>query len=469
MATTAQQIDALLSVRSEDEHLEFKAAENRYDFEELVDYCVALANEGGGRMILGVTDRIPRRVVGTKAFDVPERTVAGIYERIGLKVTFDEVAHPNGRVLVFNVPSRPVGQPVHYKGRYLMRAGDELVPMSPDQLRRIVAEGEPDWSLKAAMTDCDADKVVQLLDTQSYFDLLHLPYPANRDAVLERFVGERLIEKKDGLWTITNLGAILFAKKLEQFDLLARKAPRVIVYEGTNKLKTKLDRPDIKGYAVGFQGLVEFINGLVPSNEVIEQALRREVKMFPEIAVRELVANALIHQDFTETGGSVMVEIYADRMEISNPGKPFIPTERFIDEYQSRNERLADLMRRLGICEEKGSGVDHVVESAEIYQLPGPDFRAGERRTTAVLFAHKDIEDMDRNDRIRACYQHCCLCYVTNKKMTNQTLRERFKLAESKAATVSQIIAATVDAGKIKLSDSAQTSTRYRSYLPFWA
>jgi ATP-dependent DNA helicase RecG len=350
-----------------------------------------------------------------------------------------------------------------------MRAGEELVPMSPDQLRRIVAEGEPDWSLKAAMTDCDADKVVQLLDTQSYFDLLHLPYPANRDAVLDRFAGERLIEKKDDLWTITNLGAILFAKKLEQFDLLIRKAPRVIVYEGTNKLKTKLDRPDTKGYAVGFQGLVELINGLVPSNEVIEQALRREVKMFPEIAVRELVANALIHQDFTETGGSVMVEIYADRMEISNPGKPFIPTERFIDEYQSRNERLADLMRRLGICEEKGSGVDHVVESAEIYQLPGPDFRAGERRTTAVLFAHKDIEDMDRNDRIRACYQHCCLCYVTNKKMTNQTLRERFKLAESKAATVSQIIAATVDAGKIKLADSAQTSTRYRSYLPFWA
>jgi ATP-dependent DNA helicase RecG len=469
MATTAPQIDALLSVRSEDEHLEFKAAENNFHFEELVDYCVALANEGGGRMILGVTDRIPRHVVGTKAFDVPERTVAGIYERLGLKVTFDEVAHPNGRVLVFHVPSRPIGQPVHYKGRYLMRAGEELVPMSPDQLRRIVAEGEPDWSLKAAMTDCDADKVVQLLDTQSYFDLLHLPYPANRDAVLDRFAGERLIEKKDDLWTITNLGAILFAKKLEQFDLLIRKAPRVIVYEGTNKLKTKLDRPDTKGYAVGFQGLVELINGLVPSNEVIEQALRREVKMFPEIAVRELVANALIHQDFTETGGSVMVEIYADRMEISNPGKPFIPTERFIDEYQSRNERLADLMRRLGICEEKGSGVDHVVESAEIYQLPGPDFRAGERRTTAVLFAHKDIEDMDRNDRIRACYQHCCLCYVTNKKMTNQTLRERFKLAESKAATVSQIIAATVDAGKIKLADSAQTSTRYRSYLPFWA
>jgi ATP-dependent DNA helicase RecG len=469
MATTAQQIDALLTVRSEDEHLEFKAAGNRYDFEELVGYCVALANEGGGRMILGVTDKLPRRVVGTKAFDVPERTVAGIHERLQLKVTFEEVVHPGGRVLVFHIPSRPQGHPVHYEGRYLMRAGEKLVPMSPDQLRRIMAEGELDWALMPAMTDCGGEKIVQLLDTQSYFDLLHLPYPATREAVLERFASERLIERAGTLWTITNLGAILFAKKLDEFDRLARKAPRVIVYEGKNKLKTKTDKPGTKGYAVGFQGLVEFINGLVPANEVIEQALRREVKMFPEIAVRELVANALIHQDFTETGASVMIEIYEDRMEISNPGRSFISPDRFIDEYQSRNERLAGLMRRLGICEEKGSGVDKVIQSAEAYQLPAPDFRVGERRTTAVLFAHQDIDEMDRNDRVRACYQHCVLRYVMNEQMTNQSLRERFKLPESKVATVSQIIAATIDAGKIKPADPTQTSTRYRSYAPFWA
>jgi ATP-dependent DNA helicase RecG len=319
------------------------------------------------------------------------------------------------------------------------------------------------------MTGCDADKVVQLLDTQSYFDLLHLPYPAQREAVLDRFASERLIQRVGSQWTITNLGAMLFAKKLEDFDRLARKAPRVIVYEGTNKLKTKLDKSVTKGYAVGFQGLVELINGLVPSNEVIEEALRREVKMFPEIAVRELVANALIHQDFAESGASVMIEIYNDRMEISNPGRPFISPERFIDEYQSRNERLADLMRRLGICEEKGSGVDKVVQAAEFFQLPAPDFRVGERRTSAVLFAHMDIEEMDRNDRIRSCYQHCCLRYVMNEKMTNQSLRERFKLSEEKTATVSQIIGAAIDAGKIKVADAAQTSNRYRSYVPFWA
>lgn len=350
-----------------------------------------------------------------------------------------------------------------------MRAGEELVPMTEDRLRAIFAEGQPDWLSLPAMTDCDDDKVVQLLDTQSYFELLHLPYPVNRAGVLERFEKEKLIVRQGDRWTITNLGGLLFAKKLDQFDRLARKVPRVVVYEGKNKLKTKSDKSETKGYAVGFRGLVDYINGLVPSNEVIEQALRREVKMFPEIAVRELVANALIHQDFNESGTSVMIEIYEDRMEISNPGKSFIPPDRFIDEYQSRNERLADLMRRLGVCEEKGSGVDKVVEAAEAYQLPAPDFRVGDRRTSAVLFGHQDIEQMDRNDRIRACYQHCCLRYVTNEQMTNQSLRERFKLAESKAATVSQIIAAAVEAGKIKPVDPAQASTRYRKYVPFWA
>jgi ATP-dependent DNA helicase RecG len=469
MPTTIPQIDALLTVRSESEHLEFKEATNNFHFEELVGYCVALANEGGGRTLLGITDKVPRRVIGTKAFKVPERTVAGIYERLHLKVTFDEVAHPAGRVLIFHVPSRPVGQPVHYKGRYLMRAGEELVPMTPDQLKKIMAEGEPDWALKPAMTECDGEKVVQVLDTQSYFDLLHLPYPATREAVLERFASERLIVRSGGAWTITNLGAVLFAKKLESFDRLARKAPRVIVYEGKNKLETKLDKPWTKGYAVGFQGLVEFINGLVPSNEVIEQALRREVKMFPEIAVRELVANALIHQEFTEMGMSVMVEIYDDRMEISNPGQPFISPDRFIDEYQSRNEQVADLMRRLGICEEKGSGVDKVIQAAEAFQLPAPDFRVGEKRTSVVLFGHKDFEEMDRSDRIRATYQHCCLRYVMNEKMTNQSLRERFRLSEKKTESVSRAIRDTLDAGKIKLADPEQTSLRYRNYVPFWA
>ena len=194
----------------------------------------------------------------------------------------------------------------------------------------------------------------------------------------------------------------------------------------------------------------------------------KDVKRCPR-SRSELIANALVHQDFLTTGASVMIEVFTDRVEISNPGIPPIRVERFIDEYRSRNELLADIMRRLGICEEKGSGIDKVIRAAEVFQLPAPDFRVGEMRTTAVLFAHQDFVDMNKKDRIRACYEHCCLLYVSNQRMSNQTLRERFNLPESAAATVSVIMGAAKEAGVIK-PDSAETnSTRYARYLPFWA
>lgn len=126
-------------------------------------------------------------------------------------------------------------------------------------------------------------------------------------------------------------------------------------------------------------------------------------------------------------------------------------------------------MRRLGICEEKGSGVDKVIKAAELFQLTAPDFRVSELRTTAVLFAHEDFSAMSKADRVRACYQHCCLMYVTNQRMSNQSLRERFGVPESKAATVSLVIGAAKEAGLIRLDESESTSTRYARYLPFWA
>lgn len=190
--------------------------------------------------------------------------------------------------------------------------------------------------------------------------------------------------------------------------------------------------------------------------------------MFPELAIRELVANALIHQDFGQRGTSVVIEIYPDRLEVTSPGKPFISPKRFIDGYQSRNERLADVMRRLRVCEEKGSGIDKVVDAAEAFQLPAPDFRVGEMQTIALIFAHKDFDAMDRDDRIRACYQHCCLRYVMNQRMTNTSLRDRFGLPEIKSNVVSNIIRDAVEEGQIKLGDTNSKSKRYAKYVPFW-
>lgn len=468
MSTTPEQIDLWRSVVSEHQRLEFKEAKLQFDNNKLYRYCVALANEGGGQLLLGVADKPPRPVVGTAAFNDPVAMTEKLFQAVGFRVDIEEVQHPDGRVLVFHIPSRPRGTAYHLNGTYLMRSGEELVPMSEDQLRRIFAEGEPDWLEEPSMQGLDAQRVIELLDTQTFFELLKLPYPTDRDGVIERLVQERLVDDQNG-YSIRRLGALLLAKRLEDFADLARKAARVVVYPGTSKLKTKLDQVGGKGYAVGFQGLVKFVMDQLPQNEVIEDALRKEVKLVPEITIRELIANALIHQDFRMTGVSVMVELYADRVEISNPGEPVVPVERFIDGYQSRNERLANLMRRMGICEEKSSGIDKVINAVEVYQLPAPDFRVGHNRTIVSLFGPRDFEKMDREDRIRACYQHSALKWVMSERMTNQSLRDRFHLPESKSASVSQVIAQAIEAGLIKPDEKVGASRKFARYLPFWA
>jgi predicted HTH transcriptional regulator len=392
-----------------------------------------------------------------------------LFESIGFRVDIEAVDHPDGRVVVCHIPSRPRGTAYHLDGKYLMRSGESLVPMSEDRLRQIFAEGAPDWLEEHSKTGVSAEEVVELLDTQGFFELMKLAYPSDRAGVIDRLQRERLLDAVAGGYAIRRLGAILLAKKLEEFPDVARKAPRVVVYSGSSKVSTRIDRVGVKGYAVGFQGLVRFIMEQLPQNEVIEDALRKEVKLAPEITIRELVANALIHQDMSIGGTSVMIEVYDNRLEISNPGEPIVPAERFIDGYQSRNEHLADLMRRMRICEEKGSGVDKVVQAAEVYQLPAPLFHTGSKRVHVTLFGPKDFDDMDRGDRIRACYQHCALRWVMAERMTNQSLRERFRLPESKSAIVSQIISATIEDGLIKLDEAVGASRKFARYLPAWA
>lgn len=473
--TIEDMLERWLTVPAETEHLEFKEAKQQYDTTKLLRYCVALSNEGGGHLLLGVSDKPPRKVVGTNAFP-SEQTMndikARIVDKLHLRVDVSEVNHEDGRVLIFAIPPRPVGQPVAFDGAYLMRAGEDLVPMTPDMLKRIFAEDAQEWFAQPARTEASSDDVIALLDTQSYFELMKQPYPTTREAVLERLKSKGFIERTATGWTITCLAAILLAKRLSRFPPeLARKAPRVVIYEGNNKLTTREDTTGSLGYAVGFERLVEYVHSAAPQNRFVEEAVRKEVKMFPKQALRELIANALIHQDFQASGTSVMIEMYDDRVEISNPGIPPISVDRFIDEFQSRNERLADLMRHMGICEEKGSGIDKVVGAAEMYQLPAPEFRAGSSRTTAILYSHQDFAEMTKLARIRACYQHCVLLYVSNNKMSNQSLRQRFGLDDSasSSATASQVIAGTKEAGQIKSDSDESSSTRYARYLPWWA
>jgi len=198
MPITPQQIDLWRQSPTEHQQLEFKEAKNQYDFTKLSEYCVAIANEGGGTLLLGIADKPPRPVVGTQACNNPVGMAEKLFKTVGFRVEIEEVNHPDGRVVVFQIPSRLRGSAYHLDGKYLMRAGETLVPMSEDQLRKIFAEGEPDWLEQHSKTGLDAEQIIGLLDTQTFFELLKLPYPTERTGVIERLLQERLVDELPG-------------------------------------------------------------------------------------------------------------------------------------------------------------------------------------------------------------------------------------------------------------------------------
>lgn len=262
-----------------------------------------------------------------------------------------------------------------------------------------------------AKQDLALHDALQLIDHSLYFDLIGTPQPSNLDDIGYYMQEEKIIVKQDnGLYAITNLGAILFAKHLSDFPHISRKAVRVIQYRGNNRLNLLKEDVNETGYVVGFEGLIKYIEALTPTQEVINGALRETQTAYPLIAIREAVANALIHQDFSITGTSPVVEIFENRIEITNSGAPLINVMRIIDNPpRSRNEKLAELTRRLKICEELGTGWDKIVISAELQQLPAPRIDSYEDSTKVTLFAHVPFTNISSEERLWACYLHACI------------------------------------------------------------
>lgn len=475
-------VKSLLSLPKECEWAEFKL--NFHGEEELGQNISALSNgaclqrKPYGYILYGIDDA-SITVKGTtfrpKSCKVKKEELENwILQRLSprIEVEFIEGTY-NGLPIALIKIQAANGQPTAFFHNDYIKVGSitRLLKEFPEKERKIWNSGKKSvpFEQQTALVVENQGEIISLLSTQTYFDLLNIPYPTTQAAVIDKFISEKFVKKENNGYAITKLGAILFAKDLSKFDSLYRKAVRVIQYKGKNKLETLKDQEGAYGYVVGFKGLIKYIMDILPSNEIINQALRTEETMYPELAIRELVANALIHQDFDVMGTGPLIEIYSDRIEISNPGQPLITPDRFIDEYQSRNERLASVMRRFGICEEKGSGMDKVVFEIEFYQLPAYDVQIQERHTKVILYSYLPFAKMSKEDRIRACYQHACLCYVTNEKMTNATLRKRLQIEVKNYPMVSKIIKETRDANMIKESDSDNKSRKYASYLPYWA
>lgn len=390
----------------------------------------------------------------------------------GIAFSFKAIDYHGARLVLLEIPAA-APSPVEFERTAHIRIGSATPRLSdhPERLRALWAKLQPyAWETGIAAQFLTGDEVLARLDYASYFDLTGQPLPDNRTGIFDKLVADRLIYADvGGHWNITNLGAILFAKQLTDFPSpIARKAVRFVAYDGLNRADTVIHRQDGKrGYANGFQGLIGYIDGLLPHNEHIGKAFREERPLYPAIAIRELIANALIHQDMTVTGAGPLIELFKDRLEITNPGQPLVSPDRFLDSPpRSRNEALASLMRRMRLCEEQGTGIDKVIVSAELHQLPPPDFRGEGDAVRAVLFAPRRFADMTQEERVRACYQHAALKYVSGQRMKNSTLCERFGIPSQNAAQASAVIRQALEAGLIRPADPEHPRA---GYVPFWA
>ena len=471
MAATLAQISQWLAASPEHQRLEFKEAKSSFSRSRLCKYSVALANAGGGHLVLGVTDEPPRRVAGTSAFAGNLTAVKReVLQETGVSVTADELAHPDGRILVFAAPGRPRGSAHRYQGAYWIHDGESAVVMPERQLREIFAETQPEWLDAHAKSGLSAEEISALLDVPAFFALQKMPMPSRTADVLRRLAARNCIDRNGQGYAIRRMGALLFAQRLSDFPELESRAVRVLVYVGTSKVKTRRDWTCDRGYAAGFEEIVKYVMEQIPQQEVVRHSIREKEQLLPEEMTRELLVNALAHQDFSVRGKQLRVDIYSNRIEFLNPGEPLVDPDRFIDSEDTRNEKLIGLMRRMGFCEQRGSGIDQVVLAAEANRLRAPEFRREPQQTAVRVHGAETLSGTGRGDRIRACYQHCVLKYVTGEEsMTNQSLRERFGASSRSASTVSAIIADAGKADLIKPAAGTGKSKKSARYIPAWA
>lgn len=409
-------IDRLRQYLAENEsrQLEFKRATTQFDSTKLMRYCCALSCEGGGKMVFGVSD--DKQVVGTQAFADPAKTEHDIHNRIGLRCTFETLQADGKRVLILHIPRSVVGHPTSYEGRYWMRSGESLAPMSPERLRELLNEGAPSYLDENEPGTHSWDEIKLLPAVERYYELIGSRMPGEetqiRDFLRMHFVERTAFDAS--LFYIRRLGAITLARSLNDFPDVEHHTIRIMRLRGTSITDMVFDRTYSKGYAVVFDDVIDQINALLPVNEDFADGLRDEHRDFSLVAVREIVVNACVHQDFMEHGG-----------------------------------------------------IDRALENIEKQQTDAPEFIVKTRSTTVELRKGR-FEDMGMKERVNAAYLHCCLQTAKGGFLTNSSLRERFGLSKAKTAVTSQVIAAAVDAGLIFLDPATKGSRRTARYLPFY-
>lgn len=474
----------LVKLSDEVEWVEFKC--NNEDPERIAKYISGLSNAATlwerpkGYLVWGIDDNT-HNIVGTKfeyrkAKKGNEELEAWLARMINPKINFkfyEVEMEKDIKVVLIEIPCAEV-EPTKYTSTPYVRVGSNLKPLveykdKEAELWRLF-DSTP-YELRVAATNVQEDDVVMLLDYTIYYEKLELPIPRNRDKVLEDLENEKFIKKNDaGNWNITNLGALMIAKDLKKFEMLVRRTIRIIWYQNDSRLEAVREKEFSAGYVMCYEDIIDYIMTVIPQKEEILDGIRKNIYSFPEIAIRELLANIMIHQALEQRGTNPMIEIFSDRIEFANAGAPLIDINRIVDTVPvSRNENIAGFMHKCGICEERGSGYDKIIASTSKNTMLAPKVEnQGNQFTKVIIFAKIPFDLTTKEDRIRTCYMKACFEYVNFRTITNSDIRILFGLDDNDKVKSSRIIKDTIEAGLIKPVDP-DTAPRYMKYIPHWA
>ena len=383
-------IDELQRLSEREDHVEFKKAEHNYPFAGgqksdprdrrhcVLGYVVALANEKGGRLVLGMADAYPHEVVGS---DFAENATGNledeIYKRLYIRVRTEELYdEKKRRVLVINVPSRPVGKALRFEGVPLMRVGESLREMDDAEYFSIISEQDPDFSSRICkgltIDDLDEEAVSKMrkliADKRKRTDVLTLP--------LKQLLDDLLLTDENGL---LKYAALLLLGTSEAINRYLPQANVVIEYRNNQSQVRYSARQEYRlPLFLAIDKIWEYINqpACNPLLHVNDLPRILDCPAFDKETIREGLINAMIHRSL-QIGADIFIHLYPDMVEISNPGGfPYgVNLGNILTVNSSPRSRLmAEVIEKTGLIERSGQGVDIMFTNCIKEGKPLPDY-----------------------------------------------------------------------------------------------
>lgn len=362
-------LDELLQAQ-EGEGVQFKEAKNRFDFGDAARCCCALSNCGGGKLVFGISDKRPREVVGSQAFDQPERTRKGLIDKLHVMVDFRLYEDQGKRVLVFWVAGRPLGLPVQVDGVAWWYEGDSLIPMPEEVRRRIYAEAGFDFSGSIC-----PGATIDDLDTNAIDEFRKKWAEKSSNHRIMNLSKEQLLRDCEAITSdgITYAALVLFGKR-ESLGKFLPQAEVIFEYRSSEASGPASQREEFRaGFFAYYNRLWELINLRNDKQHYQEGFFIYDIPTFNEHVVREAILNAVSHRNY-QMGGSVFVRQYRDLLVVESPGgfPNGITVENILDRQSPRNRRVAEILALCGLVERSGQGMNLMYEWSvkEAKQLP---------------------------------------------------------------------------------------------------